>query len=67
MIERIWDPLLAQSLGPGRDEARRAALSEIEFWCAKHKNGPDVWPSTTRSDDDPASENRSGRGRAPLT
>ena len=34
MVGRIWEPLLAQSLGPGRDEGRRAALSEVEYWCA---------------------------------
>jgi hypothetical protein len=42
MIERIWDPLLAQSLGPGRDEGRRAALSEVEHWCARLPNGADI-------------------------
>jgi alkanesulfonate monooxygenase SsuD/methylene tetrahydromethanopterin reductase-like flavin-dependent oxidoreductase (luciferase family) len=43
MIGRIWEPLLAQSLGPGRDEGRRAALGEVEYWCAKrHRNGADI-------------------------
>ena len=42
MIGRIWEPLLAHSLGPGRDETRRAALGEVEFWCARHRNGADV-------------------------
>jgi hypothetical protein len=42
MIGRIWEPLLAQSLGPGRDDARRAALGEVEFWCAQHRNGADL-------------------------
>jgi hypothetical protein len=42
MIERIWEPLLAQSLGPGREETRRAALREVEHWCAKRKNGADI-------------------------
>jgi hypothetical protein len=42
MVGRIWEPLLAQSLGPGRDEGRRAALAEVEYWCAKHRNGSDV-------------------------
>ena len=42
MIGRIWEPLLAHSLGPGRDEGRRAALSEVEFWCARHVDGADI-------------------------
>ena len=42
MIGRIWAPLLAHSLGPGREEGRRAALGEVEFWCAKHRNGDDL-------------------------
>jgi len=42
MIGRIWEPLLAHSLGPGRDEGRRAALGEVEFWCAKHRHGADL-------------------------
>ena len=41
-IGRIWEPLLAQSLGLGRDEGRRAALREVEYWCAKHRNGTDI-------------------------
>jgi hypothetical protein len=42
MIGRLWDPLLAHSLGPGRDEGRRAALSEVEFWCERRNNGADI-------------------------
>ena len=42
MVGRIWEPLLAQSLGPGRDEGRRAASSEVEFWCARRTNGADI-------------------------
>jgi hypothetical protein len=42
MIERIWEPLLAQSLGSGAAESRRATLAEIEYWCGKHKNGADI-------------------------
>ncbi len=42
MIGRIWEPLLAHSLGPGRDEGRRASLGEVEFWCAKHRHGADL-------------------------
>jgi hypothetical protein len=42
MIERIWDPLLAQSLGPVAEGSRRATLNEIEHWCGKHKNGAEI-------------------------
>jgi hypothetical protein len=42
MIGRIWDPLLAHSLGPVRQEGRRAALAEVEFWCAQRPNGADI-------------------------
>ncbi len=42
MIARLWDPLLELSLGAGRTESRRAALSEVEHWCAKRADGADV-------------------------
>jgi hypothetical protein len=42
MIERIWAPLLAQSLGPARDETRRATMAEVEFWCGTRSNGADI-------------------------
>ena len=42
MIGRLWDPLLAHSLGPGRDEGRRAALNEVEFWCERQRDGADI-------------------------
>ena len=42
MVQRIWDPLLANSLGPPREEGRRAALAEVEFWCAQRANGSDI-------------------------
>jgi hypothetical protein len=42
MIERLWEPLLAQSLGPARDETRQAALHEVEYWCAKRRGGDDL-------------------------
>jgi hypothetical protein len=42
MIGRIWDPLLSNSLGPVREEGRRAALAEVEFWCAQRTNGADI-------------------------
>lgn len=42
MIQRVWNPLLEQSLGPARDESRRATMTEVEFWCDKHGNGADI-------------------------
>jgi hypothetical protein len=42
MIGRIWGPLLAQSLGAGRDEGRKAALSEVEYWCTQRSGGSDI-------------------------
>ena len=42
MISRIWEPLLAHSLGPVREEGRRGALAEVEFWCAQRTNGSDI-------------------------
>ncbi len=42
MVGRIWEPLLRHSLGEAREEGRRAALSEVEFWCAKHPRGTDI-------------------------
>ena len=35
MIGRIWEPLLAQSLGPAREDGRRATRAEVEHWCAR--------------------------------
>lgn len=42
MIARIWDPLLAQSLGPGREQGRQATLGEVEHWCGTRANGEDI-------------------------
>jgi hypothetical protein len=42
MIQRIWDPLLEQSLGPAREATRKATLAEVEHWCAQHSNGADI-------------------------
>src|SRR3984957_18778181 len=42
MIGRIWDPLLAQSLGPPREEGRQAPRAEVEHWCARRADGADV-------------------------
>jgi hypothetical protein len=42
MIEALWQPLLAQSLGAGRAQTRQAVMGEVEYWCAKHRNGTDL-------------------------
>ncbi|MGH9017387.1 MAG: hypothetical protein ACRDY1_06540 [Acidimicrobiales bacterium] len=42
MIDRIWEPLLAQSLGAGRDETRKAALGEVEYWLSRRRRGADL-------------------------
>jgi hypothetical protein len=42
LLERLWTPLLEYSLTTGRDEAKRAALGEVKFWCAKRPDGDDI-------------------------
>jgi hypothetical protein len=42
MIEALWNPLLEQSLGSGRDQTRQAVMGEVQYWCAKHRNGTDL-------------------------
>ena len=42
MIGRIWEPLLDNSLGPAHDQARAATLAEVEYWCARRRDGADV-------------------------
>jgi hypothetical protein len=42
MIGRLWEPLLAHSLGAAREEARRATRGEIHHWCSQKKNGTDI-------------------------
>jgi hypothetical protein len=42
IIGRIWEPLLAQSLGPGREEGRQATLGEVEYWCGQQAGGTDI-------------------------
>lgn len=39
LLPRLWDPLLTHSRTVGRDESRRAALGEVEFWCATRPDG----------------------------
>jgi hypothetical protein len=42
MIGRLWDHLLHQSLGPGRDQSRAATLVEVERWCRSRPSGEDI-------------------------
>ncbi len=42
MIERIWQPLLAASLGPMREQGKEATLREVEHWCHQRANGSDL-------------------------
>jgi hypothetical protein len=42
MIEQIWEPMLAASLGPARDDAKQATMREIEHWCRQRPNGGDL-------------------------
>jgi hypothetical protein len=42
MIGAIWDRCLAQSLGEGRAQTRKAVLGEVEHWCATHARGKDI-------------------------
>jgi hypothetical protein len=42
MIDALWQPLLQQSLGAGREQTRRAVLGEVEFWCAQRSTGTDL-------------------------
>jgi hypothetical protein len=42
MIDRIWQPLLAASLGPMRDDGRKATQREVEHWCGQRRDGADL-------------------------
>jgi hypothetical protein len=42
MLSRIWEPLLAQSLGPAREQTRKATYAEVEHWCGRHAGGADI-------------------------
>lgn len=43
MIDRLWEPLLDQSLGSGREASRRATLGEVERWCLEREGGADLF------------------------
>jgi hypothetical protein len=42
MIDTLWDRLLDQSLGGGRDAARKAIRGEVEHWCRRRPQGEDI-------------------------
>ncbi len=42
MISRIWDPLLENSRGLRKEQARAGTLSEVAFWCEKKTKGADI-------------------------
>ena len=42
MIGRLWDHLLDQSLGAGREQSRAATLGEVERWCRSRPGGEDI-------------------------
>jgi hypothetical protein len=42
MLSRVWEPMLAASLGPARDQARAATRHEVEHWCAQRPNAADL-------------------------
>jgi hypothetical protein len=42
MIDALWQPLLEQSLGDGRAQTRQAVMGEVQYWCAKHRQGGDL-------------------------
>ena len=42
MIDRLWEHLLEQSLGTGREQSRLAILGELERWCLRREGGQDI-------------------------
>jgi hypothetical protein len=42
MFDRIWDRALDNSLGAGRAVTRKAALSEVEYWCGQRPDGDEI-------------------------
>lgn len=42
LVGRVWDALLAQSLGPNREQTRAAIQGEVDHWCSKHRHGAAV-------------------------
>ena len=42
MVDILWQRLLDQSLGSGRDATRVAIRGEVEHWCRRRANGEDI-------------------------
>ena len=42
MIDRLWEQLLDQSLGAGREQSRKAILGEVERWCRERERGEEM-------------------------
>jgi hypothetical protein len=42
LFAKMWDRRLAESLGAGKDAARRAVLGEVEHWCLQRPGGKDL-------------------------
>src|SRR5688572_360635 len=42
MLGRIWDRMLDQSIGAGRQQNRKAVLGEIEHWTLERPNGKEI-------------------------
>ena len=42
MFKLLWDRRLDESLGAGKEAARKAILGEVEHWCLQRSNGSDV-------------------------
>ncbi|HUP84041.1 MAG TPA: hypothetical protein VM143_00105 [Acidimicrobiales bacterium] len=42
LFGRIWSRAIENSLGAGRDLNRKAAIGEVEHWCAQKENGADI-------------------------
>ena len=54
LFRPIWDRALANSLGAGREMTRKAALGEVEHWCAKKANGAEILEQFHALGDEPA-------------
>jgi hypothetical protein len=42
LFRQMWDKRMAESLGPGKEAARKAILGEVEHWCLQRRDGKDV-------------------------
>ncbi len=42
MVDRLWQHLLEQNLGPNRAQNRKALAAEVQHWCQQRPNGDDL-------------------------